>query len=189
MYCTLQAVQAKEASATPEKFCFRRPANSCTATARVTPLSMWCKTVGSPKVRNSDTAFSFSNRAVRALDNALMDRRFVVADSLGFHGECESNNVTVMVQVEGRDAHVLVGLVAVEQKASRMDFRETCASCNCTNDERSAYLGGSAAPGSERDCSRRAAVSQERRTTARKGLPVVLDVVSAGVGDAENKYS
>ena len=189
VYCTLQAVQAKEASAPPENFCFQRPANSCTATARVRPLSMWCKTVGSPKVRNSDTAFSFNNRAVRALDNALMDRRFVVADSLGFHGECERNNVTVMVQVEGRDAHVLVGLVAVEQKAPKKDFRETCASCNCTNDERSAYSGGSAAPGSERDCSRRAAVSQEHRTTASKGLPVVLDVVSAGLGDAENKYS
>ena len=94
-----------------------------------------------------------------------------------------------MVQVEGRDAHVLVDLVAVKQKASRMDFRETCASCNCTNDERSAHLGGSATPGSERDCSRRAAVSQERRTAARKELPVVLDVVSAVLIDAENKYS
>ena len=30
---------------------------------------------------------------------------------------------------------------------------------------------------------------RERRTTARKGLPVVLDVVSAGLDDAENKYS
>ena len=101
---------------------------------------MWCKTVGSPKVWNSDTAFSFNTRAVRALDNPLMDRRFVVTDSLGSHGECERNNVTVMVQVEGRDAHVLVDVVAVEQKVSKMDFRETCASCNCTNDERSACL-------------------------------------------------
>ncbi|CAM9465459.1 unnamed protein product, partial [Sphacelaria rigidula] len=99
------------------------PPESYTAATTVKHLLRWCKALGSQEGWISDTVSQYDNRVVRALKKALMDRRFVVANSRLSHRECERmvrdivRTLKVIMQRGRRDAKAWVGLVPAVQWA------------------------------------------------------------------------
>ncbi|CAM9167047.1 unnamed protein product [Sphacelaria rigidula] len=177
----------------PSDFVRLEPAESCTAATTVKHLLTWCKALGPQEGGISDTASQYENRVVRVLEQALMDRRFVVANSRLSYRECERmmrdivRTLKVIMQEGRRNADPWIGLVPAVQWALNTGFEESYESCSCISDARSDCSGGNATLRCGRDRSRRAAVSQEeRRRITRRALPKVLDVaVSAGLADVK----
>ena len=66
------------------------PAEGCTDEGTAKHLLNWCKTMGVPRVRVSDTATHFKNRVTAHLSDALkVDHRFAVAYTPWSNGTCE----------------------------------------------------------------------------------------------------
>ncbi|CAM9915354.1 unnamed protein product, partial [Sphacelaria rigidula] len=93
------------------------------AATTVKPLLTWCKALGPPDGWVSDTASQYKNRVVRVLEKALVDRRFVVANSPLSHPELERTmrdivyTLNVIMSGGRRDVNTWVGLVPGVQRA------------------------------------------------------------------------
>ena len=111
-----------------------KPTESCTAASTTKHLLRWCKTLGVPEVRVSDTASYFKNRVMKTLEGALrVEHRFTVANVTWSNGTCERMVREVVralkaILQERRDIYEWEDVVPAVQWTLNTAYRERCAS-------------------------------------------------------------